>query len=434
MGTTTAAPLSVKHCVVLEPKLKPPSIAPLRVKPATALEMSERLTFMTQRFGDLLDMFDQTKQQYPCHLALSALTPRMGEQNHHLLELRMGCNVIEQIEISEPMNAFLYEHVLDANGRVQTDQWHRHEEPLSLRERFNQRFEPVKTTPPIIDKGITCYPSGPVLQSVIKQINTDDPVITTTQVKAFKRLQSAFKHQLHMIQDSLMVLESPKALTTFKAKKSAELLIQVGVHTGFGVAGATVGGLIGTAIMPAIGTAAGGVIGGLVGMAVSFSGKFVYDRVSEAVNSHLNPNPHIKTHNSIRDIKAAEKGKLWWVGSTIKALFVKTPELTVATLLCEAMERAINVSVPFYNMTVAYHDYRKAVQGLSPEKIDKINVMLDRYEADIQGRIGPIIDYLTANKTPDNLRRLAKIIHRNEIMIQRLSDIRQRLSSTVADE
>ncbi|MBI3310720.1 MAG: hypothetical protein HYZ77_05540, partial [Serratia liquefaciens] len=98
------APHSVEYYAALEPEfeLKPSSIAPLFVSPSAALEMSERSTLlMTQRFGALLDMLDQAQLQHPCHVALSALTPRMGEQDHHLLELRMGSNVIEQIEISE---------------------------------------------------------------------------------------------------------------------------------------------------------------------------------------------------------------------------------------------------------------------------------------------------------------------------------------------
>lgn len=251
--------------------------------------------------------------------------------------------------------------------------------------------------------------------------------VASKDVRNFKKIQSAFKHELHSIQRSLNVLNSHEAMKRFKENKTLELLLQTGIHTGFSITGSMLGAVVGTAIAPGFGT----IIGGGIGTGLAWTGKRFYNYAAGVVSNKINPNPHLKTREIDRKIKSARKGVVWEYCAKIKSRVVE-PSQTGGILLASLISSVIRgVSLPVHDIATACHDYKRARKGLTPEKASKIEALLVKYHSKLNKEYEQVLEYLEKNPTRDNQRRKNKILERGAVISERLAAIRESIKDAV---
>lgn len=379
----------------------------------------------TQRiqFGVLLEYLENHPPESLdlLFLSMKAITPRFENDNTYQLTISSGPFFLYLCEVNERMRDFLYEYVFDYNGYVKKtlstsgarlkSLW------LKFPESNSTNFFAIENKPHY-------FRAIPVSK---KKSAAGEKNIALGEVLDFKKIQSSFKRELYGIQSALNVLNSPEAIEKFKKKKTVELVIQTGVHTGLSVTGSTLGAVIGTAIAPGIGS----LIGAGVGAGISCIGKKAYDYAASRVSNRINPNPHLKTQNISRNLKSAEKGRIWWCGAKIKSICVK-PSRAASTLSFGLISFLIKeVSLPLYDIATACYDYGKAYKGLPPEKADKIEILLEKYHVELKEKYQQVLDYLEANPTPGNQRRKIKILARDEVISNRLEIIRKSIKDAM---
>ncbi|EDQ8007170.1 hypothetical protein CSU38_002531, partial [Salmonella enterica subsp. houtenae] len=251
--------------------------------------------------------------------------------------------------------------------------------------------------------------------------------VASKDVRNFKKIQSAFKHELHSIQRSLNVLNSHEAMKRFKENKTLELLLQTGIHTGFSITGSMLGAVVGTAIAPGFGT----IIGGGIGTGLAWTGKRFYNYAAGVVSNKINPNPHLKTREIDRKIKSARKGVVWEYCAKIKSRVVE-PSQAGGILLASLISSVIRgVSLPVHDIATACHDYKRARKGLTPEKASKIEALLVKYHSKLNEEHEQVLEYLEKNPTRDNQRRKNKILERGAVISERLAAIRESIKDAV---
>ncbi|HCM1916943.1 TPA: hypothetical protein N3A33_002894 [Salmonella enterica subsp. salamae serovar 28:r:e,n,z15] len=379
----------------------------------------------TVQFSMLLDQLKFYPYETADSLCMSinAVTPCHGESNAYQLAVSTGQFPLYVSEISELMKDFLYQHVVDANGYVKMtfpDICH------GLNALW-RTFVEENLSGTLKTEKVLCAPYIMPVSVLRETSSLEEEKMTLKDVMNFKKIQSAFKHELHSIQKSLDVLKSHDAVERFKENKTLELLLQTGVHTGIGIAGGVLGAVIGTAIAPGLGT----FIGAGIGAGLAWVGKKVYDYVAGVVSNKINPNPHLKTQEIDRKIKSAEKGPVWECGAKIKSLVVEPSRaggILVTSLISSVIE---GVSLPVHNIATACYDYEKAREGLTPEKASKIEVLLVKYHSKLNKERELVLAYLEENPTPDNQRRKNKILDRDAVICERLTAIRESIKDAV---
>ncbi|EBZ2911566.1 hypothetical protein D9P45_09420 [Salmonella enterica subsp. enterica serovar Mesbit] len=367
----------------------------------------------------------------PLRVSINAVTPCCGESNAYQLVLSTGQLPLYVSEISELMKDFLYQHVVDANGYVKMTF-----PDIDICNGLNslwRMFAEENSSGTLKTEKVLCSPCimpvpVPVPVPVPGEMSSlEEEKMTLKDVKNFKKIQSAFKHELHSIQKSLNVLNSHEAVERFKENKTLELLLQTGMHTGIGVAGGVLGAVIGTAIAPGLGT----LIGVGIGAGLAWAGKKLYDYAAGVVSNKINPNPHLKTQEIDRKIKSAEKGTIWECGAKIKSLVVEPSRaggILVASLISSVIK---GVSLPIHDIATACHDYERASEGLTPEKASKIEALLVKYHSKLNKEYKQVLEYLEENPTPDNQRRKNKILERDAVICERLAAIRESIKNAV---
>lgn len=377
----------------------------------------------TVQFSLLLDKLKHYSSESSDLLILSikAVTPRFGEDNAYQVTISSGTLILYLAEINEEMKDFLYQYVFDINGYIKMGF-------PALCTSLNSLWNNFPEENPVAVLKDDKVPCSPYIMPVLEKKNYfDEKSMTLDEVLNFKKTQSAFKHQLHIIHNSLNVLNSPEAMEHFKEKKMGELVLQTGVHTGLSIAGSVLGAVIGTAIAPGPGT----LIGAGIGIGISWLGKKAYDYCAGVVSNRINPNPHLKTQEIDREIKSAEKGKVWWCGAEIKS-FCVNPSRAASTLGSGLVSSLIEgVSLPLHDIATACYDYEKAYEGLTPEKASKIETLLNKYHRKLNEKNEQVLDYLEANPTPDNLRRRKKILERDVVIRKRIAIIRESIKDAV---
>ncbi|ECG8590843.1 hypothetical protein FNI11_14030 [Salmonella enterica subsp. salamae] len=395
----------------------------------------------TVQFETLLDQLIRFSLETLNLLSLSikAVTPRCGEDNTHQLTLFSGTMLLYRFEINEVMKNFLYQHVFDIDGGIKAA-FHTVCDGLkSLWQKFteeNSRLivkeekalcSPYTAPASVLElKSISEPMFVPELKAVSvpepvpgKQCSSDEKSLTLDDVLNYKKMQSVFKHELHSLLDSLNVLHDPDAVKRFGEKKAAELALQTGVHTGLSIAGGMLGAVIGSALAPGIGT----FIGAGIGAGISWLSKKVYDYTADVVSQKINPNPHVKTQEVERHIKAAEKGSMWGMWAKVKSIIME-PSRVMGILGASLVSLATKeVALPVQEMAIAYYDYGKASEGLTPEKAAKIQALLDKYHNKLQSKYNEVLGYLEENPSPDNLRRKEKIQARDAVIRERVAAI-----------
>ncbi|MBA3110657.1 hypothetical protein CBX57_004490 [Salmonella enterica] len=379
----------------------------------------------TVRFGMLLDQLKLYPHETadPLCMSINAVTPCCGESNAYQLAVSTGQLPLYASEISELMKDFLYQHVVDANGYVK----------MTFPDMCNglnalwKTFVEENLSGNLTTEKVLCAPYIMPVSVLRETSSLEEEKMTLKDVMNFKKIQSAFKHELHSIQKSLDVLKSHDAVERFKENKTLELLLQTGVHTGIGIAGGVLGAVIGTAIAPGLGT----FIGAGIGAGLAWVGKKIYDYAAGVVSNKMNPNPHLKTQEIDRKIKSAEKGAIWECGAKIKSLVVEPSRaggILVASLISSVIE---GVSLPIHDIATACHDYERASEGLTPEKASKIEALLVKYHSKLNKEYEQVLAYLEENPTPDNLRRKNKILERGAVICERLAAIRESIKDAV---
>ncbi|MFP2694245.1 hypothetical protein ACLETS_23975 [Enterobacter ludwigii] len=354
-------------------------------------------------------------------LSIKAITPRFGKEYTYQLIISSESSHLYLCEVNERMKDFLCEYFFDPGGYVriafQTSTY-----PLSS---LWREFPKENSSTVLADEKMLYSLRGmPVLGKDIPAGKN----MTSGEVLGFKKIQSAFKKELHGIQESLNVLNSPEAIESFRYKKTVELMIQTGVHTGLSITGSALGAVIGTAIAPGIGS----LIGAGVGAGVSWLSKIAYNYAASRVSNRINPNPHLKTQDIARNLKSAEKGRIWWCGEKIKSICVK-PSRTATTLGAGIISFLTKeVSLPLHDIATACYDYGKSkFEGLTAEKATKIETLLEKYYLELKEKYQLVLDYLDANPTPDNQRRKKKILERDEVIRNRLEIIRKSIKDAM---
>lgn len=379
----------------------------------------------TVRFGMLLDQLKLYPHETadPLCMSINAVTPCCGESNAYQLAVSTGQLPLYVSEISELMKDFLYQHVVDANGYVK----------MTFPDMCNglnalwRTFVEENLSGTLTTEKVLCAPYIMPVSVLRETSSLEEEKMTLKDVMNFKKIQSAFKHELHSIQKSLDVLKSHDAVERFKENKTLELLLQTGVHTGIGIAGGVLGAVIGTAIAPGLGT----FIGAGIGAGLAWVGKKLYDYAAGVVSKKMNPNPHLKTQEIDRKIKSAEKGAVWECGAKIKSLVVEPSRaggILVASLISSVIK---GVSLPIHDIATACHDYERASEGLTPEKASKIEALLVKYHSKLNKEYEQVLAYLEENPTPDNQRRKNKILERGAVICERLAAIRESIKDAV---
>ncbi|APY57865.1 hypothetical protein [Salmonella enterica] len=381
----------------------------------------------TVQFGMFLDQLKLYPHETadPLCVSINAVTPCCGESNAYQLVLSTGQLPLYVSEISELMKDFLYQHVVDANGYVKMTF-----PDIDICNGLNslwRMFAEENSSGTLKTEKVLCSPCIMPVPVPGEMSSLEEEKMTLKDVKNFKKIQSAFKHELHSIQKSLNVLNSHEAVERFKENKTLELLLQTGVHTGIGVAGGVLGAVIGTAIAPGLGT----LIGVGIGAGLAWAGKKLYDYAAGVVSNKINPNPHLKTQEIDRKIKSAEKGTVWECGAKIKSLVVEPSRaggILVASLISSVIK---GVSLPIHDIATACHDYERASEGLTPEKASKIEALLVKYHSKLNKEYEQVLGYLEENPTPDNQRRKNKILERDAVICERLAAIRESIKNAV---
>ncbi|EAB3090659.1 hypothetical protein C6O39_04365 [Salmonella enterica] len=379
----------------------------------------------TVQFGMLLDQLKLYPHETadPLCVSINAVTPCCGESNAYQLAVSTGQLPLYVSEISELMKDFLYQHVVDANGYVK----------MTFPDICNglnslwRTFAEENLSGTLKAEKVLCSPYIMPVSVLGETSSLEEEKMTLKDVMNFKKIQSAFKHELHSIQKSLNVLNNHEAVERFKENKTLELLLQTGVHTGIGIAGGVLGAVIGTAIVPGLGT----FIGAGIGAGLAWAGKKLYDYAAGVVSNKINPNPHLKNQEIDRKIKSAEKGTVWECGAKIKSLVVEPSRaggILVASLISSVIK---GVSLPIHDIATACYDYERASEGLTPEKASKIEALLVKYHSKLNKEYEQVLGYLEENPTPDNQRRKNKILERDAVICERLAAIRESIKDAV---
>ncbi|EBW3290278.1 hypothetical protein DPD00_00625 [Salmonella enterica subsp. enterica serovar Bijlmer] len=359
----------------------------------------------------------------PLCVSINAVTPCCGESNTYQLAVSTGPLPLYVSEISEVMKDFLYQHVVDANGYVRMTS----PDICNGLNSLWRKFAEENLSGTLKAEKVLCSPYIMPVPVPGETSSLEEEKMMLKDVKNFKKIQSAFKHELHSIQKSLNVLNSHEAVERFKENKALELLLQTGVHSGIGIAGGVLGAVIGTAIAPGLGT----LVGAGIGAGLAWAGKTLYDYAAGVVSNKINPNPHLKTREIDRKIKSAEKGTVWECGAKIKSLVVE-PSRAGGILVSGLISSVIKgVSLPINDIATACHDYERASKGLTPEKASKIEALLVKYHSKLNKEYEQVLGYLEENPTPDNQRRKNKILKRDAVICERLAAIRESIKNAV---
>ncbi|SUG57373.1 Uncharacterised protein [Salmonella enterica subsp. diarizonae] len=239
-------------------------------------------------------------------------------------------------EISELMKDFLYQHVVDANGYVK----------MTFPDICNglnslwRTFAEENLSGTLKAEKVLCSPYIMPVSVLGETSSLEEEKMTLKDVMNFKKIQSAFKHELHSIQKSLNVLNNHEAVERFKENKTLELLLQTGYTLGLVSLVACWALSSARQSLPAWGrsSAAG------IGAGLAWAGKKLYDYAAGVVSNKINPNPHLKTQEIDRKIKSAEKGTVWECGAKIKSLVVEPSRaggILVASLISSSNKRGL---------------------------------------------------------------------------------------------
>ncbi|EDQ3905400.1 hypothetical protein AHU56_002187 [Salmonella enterica subsp. houtenae] len=415
----------------------------------------------------------------PLLVSINAVTPCCDESNVYQLAVSTGALPLYVSEINELMKDFLYQYVIDANGHVKmtfpdvcnglNTLWRTFAEGNSNATLKDEKVQCSPYTMPVVaqekkspleEENMTSEEENMTseekkmtseekkMTSEEKKMTSEEEKMTSEEekmtseeekmtsekekvaskdVRNFKKIQSAFKHELHSIQKSLNVLNSHEAMKRFKKNKTLELLLQTGIHTGFSITGSMLGAVVGTAIAPGFGT----IIGGGIGTGLAWTGKRFYNYAAGVVSNKINPNPHLKTREIDRKIKSARKGVVWEYCAKIKSRVVE-PSQTGGILLASLISSVIRgVSLPVHDIATACHDYKRARKGLTPEKASKIEALLVKYHSKLNKEYEQVLEYLEKNPTRDNQRRKNKILERGAVISERLAAIRESIKDAV---
>ncbi|EEJ2312759.1 hypothetical protein AI03_001199 [Salmonella enterica subsp. houtenae] len=380
----------------------------------------------------------------PLLVSINAVTPCCDESNVYQLAVSTGALPLYVSEINELMKDFLYQYVIDANGHVKmtfpdvcnglNTLWRTFAEGNSNATLKDEKVQCSPYTMPVVaqekkspleEENMTSEEEN--MTSEEKKMTSEKEKVASKDVRNFKKIQSAFKHELHSIQKSLNVLNSHEAMKRFKKNKTLELLLQTGIHTGFSITGSMLGAVVGTAIAPGFGT----IIGGGIGTGLAWTGKRFYNYAAGVVSNKINPNPHLKTREIDRKIKSARKGVVWEYCAKIKSRVVE-PSQTGGILLASLISSVIRgVSLPVHDIATACHDYKRARKGLTPEKASKIEALLVKYHSKLNKEYEQVLEYLEKNPTRDNQRRKNKILERGAVISERLAAIRESIKDAV---
>ncbi|HDI4956019.1 TPA: hypothetical protein PNO53_000108 [Salmonella enterica] len=400
----------------------------------------------TVQFEMLLDQLKLYPHETadPLLVSINAVTPCCDESNVYQLAVSTGALPLYVSEINELMKDFLYQYVIDANGHVKmtfpdvcnglNTLWRTFAEENSSATLKDEKVQCSPYTMPVValekkspleEEKMTSEEEK--MTSEEEKMTSEEEKMASKDVRNFKKIQSAFKHELRSIQRSLNVLNSHEAMKRFKENKTLELLLQTGIHTGFSITGSMLGAVVGTAIAPGFGT----LIGGGIGTGLAWTGKRFYNYAAGVVSNKINPNPHLKTREIDRKIKSARKGVVWEYCAKIKSLVVE-PSQTGGILLSSLISSVIRgVSLPVHDIATACHDYKRARKGLTPEKASKIEALLVKYHSKLNKEYEQVLEYLEKNPTRDNQRRKNKILERGAVISERLAAIRESIKDAV---
>lgn len=373
----------------------------------------------------------------PLLVSINAVTPCCDESNVYQLAVSTGALPLYVSEINELMKDFLYQYVIDANGHVKmtfpdvcnglNTLWRTFAEGNSNATLKDEKVQCSPYTMPVVAQEKKSPLEEENMTSEEEKMTSEKEKVASKDVRNFKKIQSAFKHELHSIQKSLNVLNSHEAMKRFKKNKTLELLLQTGIHTGFSITGSMLGAVVGTAIAPGFGT----IIGGGIGTGLAWTGKRFYNYAAGVVSNKINPNPHLKTREIDRKIKSARKGVVWEYCAKIKSRVVE-PSQTGGILLASLISSVIRgVSLPVHDIATACHDYKRARKGLTPEKASKIEALLVKYHSKLNKEYEQVLEYLEKNPTRDNQRRKNKILERGAVISERLAAIRESIKDAV---
>ncbi|ENZ2321558.1 hypothetical protein ACGGX0_001575 [Salmonella enterica] len=440
--------LSVRtHFLLDENKLVEPGI----------IGSNEERTVQFEMLLDQLKLYPHETAD-PLLVSINAVTPCCDESNVYQLAVSTGALPLYVSEINEFMKDFLYQYVIDANGHVKmtfpdvcnglNTLWRMFAEENSSATLKDEKVQCSPYTMPVValekkspleeermtfeEKRMTFEEERMTseedkMTSEQEKMTSEEEKMASKDVRNFKKIQSAFKHELRSIQRSLNVLNSHEAMKRFKENKTLELLLQTGVHTGFSITGSMLGAVVGTAIAPGFGT----LIGGGIGTGLAWTGKRFYNYAAGVVSNKINPNPHLKTREIDRKIKSARKGVVWEYCAKIKSLVVE-PSQTGSILLASLISSIIRgVSLPVHDIATACHDYKRARKGLTPEKASKIEALLVKYHSKLNTEYEQVLEYLEKNPTRDNQRRKNKILERGAVISERLAAIRESIKDAV---
>ncbi|EOF5325573.1 hypothetical protein ACK1L0_000212 [Salmonella enterica] len=440
--------LSVRtHFLLDENKLVEPDI----------IGSNEERTVQFEMLLDQLKLYPHETAD-PLLVSINAVTPCCDESNVYQLAVSTGALPLYVSEINELMKDFFYQYVIDANGHVKmtfpdvcnglNTLWRTFAEGNSNATLKDEKVQCSPYTMPVVaqekkspfeEENMTSEEEK--MTSEEKKMTSEEEKMTSEKekmasekekvaskdVRNFKKIQSAFKHELHSIQRSLNVLNSHEAMKRFKENKTLELLLQTGIHTGFSITGSMLGAVVGTAIAPGFGT----IIGGGIGTGLAWTGKRFYNYAAGVVSNKINPNPHLKTREIDRKIKSARKGVVWEYYAKIKSRVVE-PSQTGGILLASLISSVIRgVSLPVHDIATACHDYKRARKGLTPEKASKIEALLVKYHSKLNEEHEQVLEYLEKNPTRDNQRRKNKILERGAVISERLAAIRESIKDAV---
>ncbi|EOH0841172.1 hypothetical protein ACLKTS_001574 [Salmonella enterica subsp. enterica serovar 44:z4,z24:-] len=454
--------LSVRtHFLLDENKLVEPDI----------IGSNEERTVQFEMLLDQLKLYPHETAD-PLLVSINAVTPCCDESNVYQLAVSTGALPLYVSEINELMKDFFYQYVIDANGHVKmtfpdvcnglNTLWRTFAEGNSNATLKDEKVQCSLYTMPVVaqekkspleEENMTSEEENMTseeekMTSEEKKMTSEEEKMTSEEkkmtsekekmasekekvaskdVRNFKKIQSAFKHELHSIQRSLNVLNSHEAMKRFKENKTLELLLQTGIHTGFSITGSMLGAVVGTAIAPGFGT----IIGGGIGTGLAWTGKRFYNYAAGVVSNKINPNPHLKTREIDRKIKSARKGVVWEYYAKIKSRVVE-PSQTGGILLASLISSVIRgVSLPVHDIATACHDYKRARKGLTPEKASKIEALLVKYHSKLNEEHEQVLEYLEKNPTRDNQRRKNKILERGAVISERLAAIRESIKDAV---
>ncbi|EAW1146958.1 hypothetical protein B1Q97_000839 [Salmonella enterica subsp. arizonae serovar 38:z4,z23:-] len=419
--------LSVRtHFLLDENKLVEPDI----------IGSNEERTVQFEMLLDQLKLYPHETAD-PLLVSINAVTPCCDESNVYQLAVSTGALPLYVSEINELMKDFFYQYVIDANGHVKmtfpdvcnglNTLWRTFAEGNSNATLKDEKVQCSPYTMPVVAQEKKSPLEEENMTSEEENMTSEEEKVASKDVRNFKKIQSAFKHELHSIQRSLNVLNSHEAMKRFKENKTLELLLQTGIHTGFSITGSMLGAVVGTAIAPGFGT----IIGGGIGTGLAWTGKRFYNYAAGVVSNKINPNPHLKTREIDRKIKSARKGVVWEYCAKIKSRVVE-PSQAGGILLASLISSVIRgVSLPVHDIATACHDYKRARKGLTPEKASKIEALLVKYHSKLNEEHEQVLEYLEKNPTRDNQRRKNKILERGAVISERLAAIRESIKDAV---